>query len=168
VGAFLDGEGFMATRSTLSRHKQCGRIQPEKDGRYSEKRVLQYARDFLRRKDSGLRSADENSEIAREKQREEVRKIRAQANAAEFDLDVKRGQYLPRTEVELAFAARAGVLEARLKQVCMARVSDWVFLVGGDGSRAQELLTALLAEVDAAMDEYARTEEFEVEFDETD
>lgn len=168
VGAFLDDQGFVVSKSTLSRHKKSGRIQPGKDGRYTEKRVLQYARDFLRRKDSGLREADENSEIAREKQREEVRKLRAQANAAEFDLDVKRGKYIPRTEVELAFAARAGVLEARLKQLFMARVSDWVFMVDGDAARAQDLLTTLQEELDAAMDEYARTQEFEVEFDEAD
>jgi hypothetical protein len=168
VGAFLEGQGFVAKRSTLSRHKKSGRIRPEKSGHYSEKRVLQYARDFLRRAETGLREADENSEIAREKQREEVRKLRAQANAAEFDLDVKRGKYIPRTEVELAFAARAGVLEARLKQLFMARVSDWVFMVGGDAARAQDLLTTLQEELDAAMDEYARTQEFEVEFDEAD
>ena len=81
-----------------------------------------------------------------------------------FKGEVERGRYIPREDVELELAGRAVVLESGIRQAVEMNVLDLVHLVGGDPRKSQEFLERFEAMLDAALNEYAGTAEFEVTF----
>lgn len=108
---------------------------------------------------SGLEAEDG---LAKEKAAAELEKLRLHNERAQFQMDVERGKYLPREEVEMMLAERVAVFDSGLKHLAQSEVADWVHLVHGKADHMRDLLEVVLAGFDRLMDEYSRGE-FEVE-----
>lgn len=109
--------------------------------------------------------AEQAYNLEDEKRREEIRRLRAVADREEFDLDVKRGKYLPKDMVYQEQAARAVVLATGLKSVFEARISEIINRAHGDMKEAPGVVGLLHEMLDLALNEYSRDMEFEVEFE---
>ena len=100
----------------------------------------------------------------REKEEQEIRRIRVAADKEEFILKVKQGQYISRDDVYQELAARAVALSASLKTEFEARSLDVIALVEGNPKKSGPFVEHIEQVIDEAMNEYAKPIEIEVTF----
>lgn len=162
VLGYLEKEGWKVSKSKLYADCNKGRLLPGKGGEYEIKEVDAYAKDFLKRKDTGKKVDEELEDRNRKKLDAEIRKTIAQAAKAEHDLAVAQGKYIPREDVELELACRAAALDNLLKHHLQARAPELVRLVGGDKKKTPDLIEVLSNDIDQALNEFARTDNFQV------
>ena len=113
-------------------------------------------------RNSGQTVAEEQEDLAATKTRAEILRIEtAQARDA-FRLDIDKGRYLPRADIELQMAGRAVALEAGYDHMIYTKAAEWVALVGGKQEQAELLIAALLAAKDEWLKSYANGDEFEI------
>ncbi len=162
VHAWLKENGWKISLSGIYKHKNEGKITPDKSGAYSLARVRKYAETWLKRADTGSRVKDELERFQRRKAIAETRRAEAQAKKLEHELAVAEGRYIPRDDFYTELAARALALESGLKAMVQRRAAGWIEMVGGDPSRARDLLAAVSADIDTALSEYATMDRFVV------
>lgn len=76
---FLDGEGFKVNSSTFSRHARAGYIGENAEGEFEADALLAYARQRLKRKESGKTVSAEEKERMDAKSRAELDLLEAKA-----------------------------------------------------------------------------------------
>ena len=103
-------------------------------------------------------------DLAEEKLKEEVGKLREQRQSMAFDREIKAGKYIRREEVALELASRAGALSLSLRSVFRLNVADYIRMVGGDVSKAEQLASEFENNLDMALNEYSKPMEFKTEF----
>lgn len=159
---YLEGQGRKTGKSQLYKDIRAGRLSRGKDGTFALADVERYA---LTRPLVSMpeKAAEEIADLAEQKLREEARRIRAIADREEFDLQIRRGKYLPRSDVYRELAGRLVVLTTSLKTAYEARMQDIIARAGGDSRNAQAVLALLCDIQDQKLDEYSRPMEFEVE-----
>ncbi|WP_027185162.1 hypothetical protein [Desulfovibrio inopinatus] len=163
VHEWLQENGWKCSTRTLYKHKREGKLKADKSGVFPLKAVKKYAKDFLKRSESGLRVADEQSDLQREKVSREIKKLEVQTAKERFQLDVLQGKFLPRDDVEAELCGRLIMLETALRNLIRDKGAEWVFMVGGDGMKVQELQRTMHADVDAMFNGLASMREFAVE-----
>lgn len=99
------------------------------------------------------KEADAMSELARQDLEEKVAKTREQRLAISFDRKVKEGKYILREDVALELASRASALDVSLRSVFRLYAPDYIRMVGGDATKAEELATEFDKNLDAALTE---------------
>ena len=109
--------------------------------------------------------AEKAADRQRRMEEEELRRLRADADGREFDLQVKKGRYILKEQVHLELAARAVTLASGLKTAFEAQHLDLVALVDGNPRKGAALVEKLEAMLDEALNEYSREMEFEVTFE---
>ena len=100
----------------------------------------------------------------REKEEQEIRRIRVAADKEEFILKVKQCQYISRDDVYQELAARAVALSASLKTEFEARSLDVIALVEGNPKKSGPFVEHIEQVIDEAMNEYAKPIEIKVTF----
>lgn len=103
-------------------------------------------------------------DLAEEKLKEEVGKLREQRQSIAFDREIKAGKYIRREEVALELASRAAALSLSLRSVFRLNVADYIRMVGGDVSKAEQLASEFENNLDLALNEYSKPMEFKTEF----
>ena len=103
-------------------------------------------------------------DLAEEKLKEEVGKLREQRQSIAFDREIKAGKYIKREEVALELASRAAALSLSLRSVFRLNATDYIRLVGGDVSKAEQLASEFENNLDLALNEYSKPMEFKTEF----
>jgi len=164
VKNYLDGEGWQISQSALYKHRREGKLVPGSDGKFHQKAVDKYARTWLKVKATGKTVATEQEELQTGKLRKEMDKLDVGIARERLKLEAEQGKYIPRSEVEIDLAARAGVLDAGLNHWIRTNAADWIALAGGDTNKVGEVITAMLAGKDDLINQYASMRDFVVEF----
>ena len=163
VLAYLGEGGRKVRKSKLYQDVKAGLLVRQPGGGFLRAAVDVYA-EGLPLEAVPKDISDQNKELARRRQEATIRKIEEETARIRFKGEVERGRYIPREDVELELAGRAVVLESGIRQAVEMNVLDLVHLVGGDPRKSQEFLERFEAMLDAALNEYAGTAEFEVTF----
>jgi hypothetical protein len=162
VLAYLVNSGWKCTKTSLYRHQQQGKIKPDADGKYSKRIVDKYARTFLKQTATGKRVVEETDDLQRKKLIKENARLDLTIEREQFNLDKDRGLYVPREQMEIELATRAGILVAGLKHWVQSKAADWIAAVGGDNKRVGELINIMNRDVDEHINIYASAKEYEV------
>lgn len=162
---YLKSEGWDIERQTFYNHTNPKhahfKLNKEKEG-YTKKRVDKYAKEWLVRKDTGLKVDEENDGLLKEKTRREIKKLDLDLEMKQFKFDIEQKKFLPREMVELEIAGRAGVLDSGFNFVVQSNILEFVAIVGGDQKKAPELIDALQKEWNILLAEYARLDDLEI------
>lgn len=152
VLAYLENQGRKISQSQLYKDIKLGFLRRQKDGGFSRRDVDQYA-STLQLVAMPEKEADAMSELARQDLEEKVAKTREQRLAISFDRKVKEGKYILREDVALELASRASALDVSLRSVFRLYAPDYIRMVGGDATKAEELATEFDKNLDAALTE---------------
>lgn len=163
VLAYLEDQGRKISQSQLYKDIRLGFLRRQKDGGFSRRDVDQYA-STLKLVAMPEKEADAMSELARRELEEKVAKTREQRLAIAFDRKVKEGKYILYEDVALELASRAGALDVGLRSVFRLYAPDYIRMVGGDATKADELSAEFDKHLDAALTEYSRPMDFKVEY----
>jgi hypothetical protein len=162
----LEGAGWKVTKTSLYRHQKEGKILPDAAGRYPKKAVEKYAKTFLKQLATGKRVTEAQDELQRRKLEKEIARLELGIERDQFALDKDRGLFIPRDQMEIELATRAGVLVAGLKHWVQSKAADWITSVGGDTKRTGELINTMTRDVDEHINLYASSKEYEVMIEE--
>lgn len=162
---YLKDSGWQIGRSQFYTHCSEGRLLRERDGSYRRDRVDKYAELHCRRIETGERVNDTLSRMAEEKARTELDREKVRLEKEQHDMAIRKGEYVPRDEVELMIVGRAVAMLAHLKAMVQMRAGDLIELVEGKQDRAQELIAVLGLHVEETLSVFARDVEFEVIFE---
>ena len=164
---WLQQQGYKVGKSKLYQDVSAGRLRVCNDGSIRVSDLQEYIRVQGLEPLREATEPDEDAEdLQREKVKEELRKLRLQNERQEFERQRQEGQYIPRQDLELELASRAGVLDTGLRSDIKTHARDWVHLVGGRADLVPDLIEAMLDVLDRRLNEYARMDKFEVIFSE--
>lgn len=150
---YLDGSGWKISKTSAYDHwKKDGKLRARGDGRFDLAEVDAYARKHLSRKDGSTVGED----LAEEKRREEVLRIRADRQMRDLKYRQEAGELMPRGQVEAELSERATHLRNYLDAVARSSAGRIIKLAGGDPQKAPELIAFLLGMNRKALDNYSR------------
>lgn len=165
VWQYLKLQGWQIGRSQFYEHCKQGRLVRETDGSYLGKMVDRYAKMHCRRVETGDKVNDRLAKVSEEKAITELEREKVRLEKEQHDLAIRKGEYVPRDEVELMIVGRAVAMLAHLKAMVQMRAGDLIELVDGKQDRAQELIAVLGLHVEETLSVFARDVEFEVIFE---
>jgi hypothetical protein len=150
---YLDQEGWKISKTTAYDHwKREGKIKARPQGGFTISAVQEYARLHLQRKDG----ASGNGDLQSQKVAAEVRRILSDAEMRELKLRTALGELMPKSQVEIELAERAGNLKTYFAAVFRSSAGRIIKIVKGDPQTAAELISFLLGLNKKAFDNYSR------------
>lgn len=161
VYRFLKSAGWQISERTFYRQVGDGKLKKNRHGLYSLAAVRKFAETWSVRP-SGKTVHEESEDLTAMKLREEIARIRTTREREAFKLEIERGKFLPRDRVEMELAGRAVVLEAGFDHLVYTRAAEWIAITGGDPSRTDMLIAALMVAKNEWLNHYASAEEFMV------
>lgn len=162
---WLVANGWKLGKSQFYNHCKDGLIRPDADGSYSMKRLKKYAETHVKRAETGLLQRDELERLQERKLKGEVELLEVKKAREQHDLDVRRGRFIPREDVEIELAGRAVAFLSGLRNTVQMSAVDWIRLVNGDTSRAAILIDAMTHDIEHRLSHYASTVQWEVILD---
>ena len=158
----LKATGWKVGRSILYDHARQGTLERSEDGTFSDEAVNRYATAFCKRTQTGVKVADTKLSVQEEREavRLEREKVRLQKERRELELI--EGKSIPRAEVELMIVGRAVAFLSHLRAMVQMHASDLIHIVGGDQSRATEMIAELQGLIEEHVSTFARDVEFKV------
>lgn len=163
---FLHNNGWNVEKTQFYQHVKQGKLARNDKGLFTRRAVLKYAKDWVRRSETGKKVGEEQTDLQRIKLEEEIERIRVQQRRDNFKFDVERGKYLLRAEVEQELAGRAVALDAGYNHMVYSRVQEFISVVGGDPGKANLLIECLLTARDDWFNQYASAMDFEIDLPE--
>lgn len=159
VLAYLQAQGRKISQSQLYKDLKRGYLRREPDGSFTQRAVDRYAqtRSLVAMPEA---KATELEGLAEQEMREKIGKTREQRLSIFFDRQIKEGKYLLREDVALELSSRAAALGVGLRSVFRLQAPDYIRMVGGDVSRADDLAAEFEQNLDAALNEYSRPMDF--------
>jgi hypothetical protein len=162
VFTWLGDNGWQISQSMFYEHCKIGLLRPMKGGGYTLKAVQKYASLHVKKAETGEKESEWETRAREEKIKVTLEREQVGLEKDRFELDARRGKYIPRSEFELAVVSRAVAFMAHLNHTIQANVSLWIQLVGGDPARAPELVESISREIEQRMGDFAADVEFEV------
>ncbi len=162
---YLKAAGWKVTRTSLYRHRSEGKILPEKCGQFSQKDVDKYAKNWLKQQSTGKRVSTKTDELQREKLELELKNLQLDSERKKFQHEKEQGKYIPKEQMEIELAARAGILDAGLKHWIQSRAADWIRTVNGDTKKVGDMINMMNKDMDEHINSYASTKEYMVIID---
>lgn len=158
---YLEKSGWIAGRSRMYDAVRKGHLARNPDGSVDRPAVDAYAATYCKRRSAGRKSA-ESATVAEEREavRLEREKVRLQKERRELELI--EGKSIPRAEVELMIVGRAVAFLSHLRAMVQMHASDLIHIVGGDQSRATEMIAELQGLIEEHVSTFARDVEFKV------
>ncbi len=160
VHAYLLAKGYKATLRTLQNHRKAGKLTATSKGNFGRVTVDRYASEFLPLVETS--TPPRVGTLQAEKLEAEARYKRAQAEAAAFDLDVKKGRYILSEDFARELAARGIVADNELTYAFQAHAAEMVSIVNGDPSRTPDLTAYLMEMKESVLNLFSSTREFQV------
>ena len=159
----LDAAGkWQISRSQFYAHAKQGLLRPDKDGRFQLKAVEKYARTWLKEMATGQKANEKLDKMQERKLEAETLSAEIRHERERFEFESKRGKFIPREQFELAIVGRAVAFLAHLNHTVQTNAADWIDIVGGDQSRAPELVQAISREIEQRMGDFAADAEIDV------
>lgn len=162
---WLQAAGWQVKKSTFHNNCKKGLLALNRSGVYSRLAVRKYAEQYHVHSSTGQTVNDADVSLATEKIKKEIKRIETATTRDQFDLDVKMGRYVLRSDVEVELAARAVVLDNGFEYMFQANLSEIIAMVHGDQQLAPALLEFLKEKKDEQMNVYANMGEFLVALD---
>jgi len=164
---WLRDQGYKVGKSKLYNDAKAGRLKVCNDGSIRVSDLEDYvARQGLEPLEQATEPEEGAEDLQREKLKEQLRQLQLDNEKREFERQRLEGKYIPRQDLELELASRAGVLDTGLRSDIKTHARDWVHMVGGRAERVPDLVEAMLDVLDRRLNEYARMDRFEVIFSE--
>lgn len=163
---YLQDSGWQIGRSQFYEHCKEGRLLRDRaTGKYAQAAVDRYAEIHCRRIETGEKVNETRTRMAEEKAETELEREKVRLERERHELAVRRGDYVPRDEVELMIVGRAVAMLAHLRAMVQMRASDWIALVEGDQQRARDLIDTVHGAIEEHLAVFAKDIEFEVIFE---
>lgn len=162
VLAYLQGEGWKISKSNLNRHCNEKLLRPLEDGTFSRKAVDKYAKTWLKQKATGQKVNERLDRMQEEKLEHDLKTAKFRQEEAEFNLAVKKAQFIPRDEFERAIVSRAVAWMAHLNHAVHSSAADWTDLVGGNQAMTPALVQAITQTIEQRMGDFAADAEFDI------
>lgn len=164
---FLQETGWEVKKSTFyDSHCATGKLKKNRNGVYTKTAVKKYAETWLVHGGLGTTVPEDDENLSRIKLQSEIARIDTAEERDRFKLEVERGKYIARDQMDRELAARAVVLDNGLDYLFRAFVHEMVALVGGDADKAPLLLDFCLKKKDEQLNLYANLEDFTVVMEE--
>ncbi len=160
---YLQAAGRKISQSQLYKDIKRGYLRRQPDRSFKQRDVDNYAA-TLAIISMPEAKTDGVIDLAEEKLKEEVGKLREQRQSIAFDRQIKAGKYIKREEVALELASRAAALALGLRSVFRLNVADYIRMVGGDVGKSEQLAQEFENNLDMALNEYSKPMEFSSEF----
>lgn len=163
---YLQDLGYSVQKSKVYNDCNAGilRMQPDKT-------ILESAvQDYIRHPESGLFKAaelgkkKEAEDLTLEKLRVELHNQTLKGEDLQFELDKKRGKYLPRDDFEMELASRAAVLDSGIRHGVTVKAAEMILLVGGDQEKRADFLKTFQLILDEQLNRFSSTQTFQVMF----
>jgi hypothetical protein len=165
---YLQSAGWQIEKQTFYNHTKPGhrdfKLAADK-GYYAKGRVDKYAREWLVRRDTGLKVDEEDGGLLRIKTEEEIKRIKQDIEIKQFKFDTERRKYLARDLLELEIVGRAGVLDSGFNFLIQSKALELVAMVGGDQKRVPEFISFFQAEWNRMLAGFARLDNIETLFE---
>lgn len=152
--AYLQDEGWKVSKSKIYQDAANGLVKTLDKNRIAESALLAYAYEHLKPSEDGRQAIDLKPYLEKEKQLDISIKERKDAREA-FEFEKELGKWLPKKDLGLEFAARAGWMDSQLDSMIRSKAIEWIQLVGGNPRKEQLLVDAILAEKDLVLNDYA-------------
>jgi hypothetical protein len=162
---YLQDSGWQIGRSQFYEHCKQGRLPRGKDGRYLRANVDRYAENHCRLAETGEKVNEKMARMAEVKAETELARDKVRLEKETMELAIKRGDYVPREEVEQMIVGRAVALLSHLRAMVQMSASDLIALVDGDQKHQRELIGALNDKIEEYVAVFAKDVEFEVIFE---
>lgn len=163
--------GYKIGKSKLYQDTASGLLKVEPDGTVT----IESVRRYIDHPEAGIREhldtvqagADvEVREYHRRVAIAKAEKTELEAAKLRFEMDREQGKWIPRDDLEMEMAGRAAVFEHGFRNLVRIRLDDWIHLVGGNVARAGELRIVINEELDRLLNQYSRSDNFLVLFEE--
>jgi hypothetical protein len=163
---YLSDNGWKTSKATLNRHIKIERkLLRQVDGTFTQKSIDKYAETWLKKTATGKRLQEGLDELQRQKLEAELKNLTLKNDRETFNYEKDRSLYIPREQMEIELATRAGILIAGLKHWVQTNVSDWIELSGGDTRKVGELINKMSNDIDEHLNLYASHREYEIVID---
>ena len=162
---YLKAEGWRVTQTSLYRHQKEGKFLPQRDGSFARKNIDKYAKTFLKLTSIGKRVNEKMDELQRQKIEAELKNLDIERRRKELALDRDLGKLVPREQMEIELATRAGILDAGLKHWVKSHAAEWIRLLDGNMQKIGEFISLMVRELDVHINSYATTAEWDVIID---
>ena len=162
---YLQAAGWKVTRTSLYRHQSEGKFLPQSDGTYLQKDIDKYAKNWLKQQSTGKRVSTKTDEMQRQKLEWELKNLELDSERKKFQHEKEQGKFIPKEQMEIELAARAGILDAGLKHWIQSRAADWIRTVNGDTKKVGDMINMMNRDLDEHINSYASTKEYEVIID---
>ncbi|MCX4309816.1 MAG: hypothetical protein OSJ28_05880 [Desulfovibrio sp.] len=159
---YLHKAGRKIGQAKLYNNINEGLLRKQPDASFKKRDVDRYAT-LLPLVSMPEAKTDENSDLAKEKMQVDIDKGREQLRSLALDRQIKAGKYIKRDEVALELASMAAALSLNLRSVFSLNVADYIRMVGGDISKAEQLAQEFENNLDMALNEYSKPMEFRTE-----
>ncbi len=157
--------GWRVTKPSLYRHQKQGKIQPQPDGTYSQNDIDRYARTWLKQKSTGKKVSQRMDELQRKKLEQELQILTLDYERKKFQNEKDTKNFIPREQMDIELAARAGILDEGLKHWVQSRAADWIRTADGDTKKVGGLINLMNRDLDEHINSYASTREYQVVFE---
>lgn len=161
----LKSDGWKVTKTSLYRHAKEGKLLPRPDGAYAPKDVERYARTFLKQQSTGKKVNEKLDTLQRERLEKELRSLDLDIKRKERQEEKESGNLVPREQLDIELATRAGILDAGLRHWIQSHAAEWIRLVGGDTKKVGDLINLMGRDLDEYINAYASTKEYQVMID---
>lgn len=157
---YLKDSGWQASRQSIYRHHDQGKILPSADGKYTLRAVEKYAKTFLKQISTGKRVQKNTDDLQRQKLEQELKNLKLKNEREKFNFEKDLGLYVPRSQMDIEVASYIAVLVSGYKNLITSRAADWIAIVGGDHKKTGELITQAINDVDELTTAIARASEY--------
>ena len=158
---YLEKGGWIAGRSRMYDAVRKGHLARNPDGSVDRAAVDAYAATYCRRVDTGRKGA-ESATVAEEREVVRLEREKVRLKKEQRELELIEGKSIPRNEVELMIVGRAVAFLSHLRAMTQMHASDLIHIVGGDQSRATEMIAELQGLIEEHVSTFARDVEFKV------
>ena len=152
---WLQDNGWKAARQSLYRHQSQGKLLPNSDGKYTLRAVKKYAKTFLKQTSTGKRVQENTDDLQRQKLEQELKNLKLKNERETFNFQKDKGLYVPREQLEIELATRAGIFLAGLKHWIQSKAADWIDAVSGDTRKVGGLIHQMTSDLDDHINQYA-------------
>lgn len=154
---YLEAGGWKIAKTKYYNDLKTGIIRRRDDGRIALFDLEDYTRSL--NKLDGTPGAAVGGNLQQRKTLEEIERINVDRRFREAKLKAELGEWVPKSEIEIALSKRANYLRSDLKNIFRAMAGEIVKIVKGDPACIPALITwatAPTGTVDEIMDRYSR------------
>lgn len=164
VLGYLVAAGWKTSKSHIYRDWK-DKLFLKRDGVFLQKDIDKYAKAHLDRKATGKKDSEDADLLHRKKAILEIENLELEKERRRFAHDRDLGKYVPKEQMEIELAARAGILDAGLKHLIQSRAADWIRTAAGDMKTIGDLINVMTRDLDEHINSYAQARDYEIVID---